>query len=450
MASQTNASNRELVYCHQCQEEWYRDTHGLVCPNESCLSDFVEIVENNNDPRGEVGGMPNFMDLADSFAMDDGDDHGHPHGATRSLSPGGTTFIRLEGPHFSISRTSTLRGTGGTRAPGEEVSDDMIVNLFQTMIRNIVGDQHVPPGQRSGEHGHTHTEAGESGEQQDQHTHTHTNPHQHTHTHTYSPFPGLFPPPGARLNPRDANSAQTGETPQAVDLGTFLANFLNTPTPRAGEEQGFPMPPAFLARLFPGSGAGGDYVYSQSELDRVISQLMEQHQGNAPPPAPKETIESLPKIKVTEEMVNDGTDCAVCKDDLELGTEVTKLPCKHVYHFECVSKWLEVHDTCPICRHSVTPEEKRQEQQEQRQQAAPINPFVNLFSGAVPSHGPMPGAFPNLDSSSSSGSNNNRSEDTNSSSESNASNNANQGAGSGSGNGPRSTFASLFRRSGGN
>ena len=33
---------RELVLCHQCQDEWYRDEHGLVCP--SCGSDFVEIV----------------------------------------------------------------------------------------------------------------------------------------------------------------------------------------------------------------------------------------------------------------------------------------------------------------------------------------------------------------------------------------------------------------------
>lgn len=91
-------------------------------------------------------------------------------------------------------------------------------------------------------------------------------------------------------------------------------------------------------------GAGGDYVYSQADLDRVISQLMEQHQGNAPPPANKEVIESLPKIKVTAKMVIDGQDCAVCKEDLVEKEEVTKLPCNHTYHFDCVSRWLEAHD----------------------------------------------------------------------------------------------------------
>lgn len=91
-------------------------------------------------------------------------------------------------------------------------------------------------------------------------------------------------------------------------------------------------------------GTGGDYVYSQADLDRVISQLMEQHQGNAPPPASKDTIDKLPKINVTEQMVRDGVDCAVCKEDLIIEEEVTKLPCNHMYHFECVKRWLEAHD----------------------------------------------------------------------------------------------------------
>lgn len=33
---------RELVFCHQCQNEWNRDEHGLECPE--CHSEFVEVV----------------------------------------------------------------------------------------------------------------------------------------------------------------------------------------------------------------------------------------------------------------------------------------------------------------------------------------------------------------------------------------------------------------------
>lgn len=41
-------ANRELVFCHQCENEWYRDEHGLVCPE--CTSEFTEVVSLFPDP----------------------------------------------------------------------------------------------------------------------------------------------------------------------------------------------------------------------------------------------------------------------------------------------------------------------------------------------------------------------------------------------------------------
>ena len=43
-SNQSHPAERELVYCHACTEEWYRDEHGLVCPRSTCGSDAVEIV----------------------------------------------------------------------------------------------------------------------------------------------------------------------------------------------------------------------------------------------------------------------------------------------------------------------------------------------------------------------------------------------------------------------
>ena len=37
-----SGGEREMVFCHQCQNEWFRDTHGLQCPE--CQSEIVEIV----------------------------------------------------------------------------------------------------------------------------------------------------------------------------------------------------------------------------------------------------------------------------------------------------------------------------------------------------------------------------------------------------------------------
>ncbi|KAL9251284.1 putative E3 ubiquitin-protein ligase XERICO [Drosera capensis] len=44
-------------------------------------------------------------------------------------------------------------------------------------------------------------------------------------------------------------------------------------------------------------------------------------------------------------------DCRVCLTRFESESEVTSLPCRHVYHKECVEKWIgHWNITCPLCR----------------------------------------------------------------------------------------------------
>lgn len=107
------------------------------------------------------------------------------------------------------------------------------------------------------------------------------------------------------------------------------------------DNNGFPP----LLRAFGlGHGQTGDYVWNQQDMDRILSQLMEQHQGNAPPPASEDSIKNLPKVKVTQAEVDEGTECVICQDEYKVDEEVVKLPCKHIYHEECVTRWLETHD----------------------------------------------------------------------------------------------------------
>lgn len=103
----------------------------------------------------------------------------------------------------------------------------------------------------------------------------------------------------------------------------------------------------------------GDAVYSQEALDRIITQLMEANpQSNAAPPATEEAIENLQKKKLDKEMMGESNkvECTICIDEMQIGDEVTVLPCKHWFHGECVTLWLKEHNTCPICR---APIEKR-------------------------------------------------------------------------------------------
>lgn len=114
-------------------------------------------------------------------------------------------------------------------------------------------------------------------------------------------------------------------------------------------------PLALLYSLVTGGRLGGDAVYSQEELDHVISQLIDQSTNQGAPPASDTAIESLPKIKISTDMVDtEGkADCSICMDPAELGSEVTQLPCKHWFHSECIKLWLKQHNTCPHCRRGI-------------------------------------------------------------------------------------------------
>jgi hypothetical protein len=49
-------------------------------------------------------------------------------------------------------------------------------------------------------------------------------------------------------------------------------------------------------------------------------------------------------------------DCSICADAFCAGQEVVKLPCRHLFHCDCVFTWLDKHTTCPICRSSMPAE----------------------------------------------------------------------------------------------
>ncbi|XVE86380.1 hypothetical protein DITRI_Ditri18aG0030300 [Diplodiscus trichospermus] len=50
------------------------------------------------------------------------------------------------------------------------------------------------------------------------------------------------------------------------------------------------------------------------------------------------------------------TECAVCLSMLENEEMARLLPnCKHIFHAECIDKWLASHSTCPLCRIEAEP-----------------------------------------------------------------------------------------------
>lgn len=45
--------------------------------------------------------------------------------------------------------------------------------------------------------------------------------------------------------------------------------------------------------------------------------------------------------------------CGVCQCEYVNEQILIRLPCRHCFHQECVTPWLESHDTCPMCRAQV-------------------------------------------------------------------------------------------------
>lgn len=98
----------------------------------------------------------------------------------------------------------------------------------------------------------------------------------------------------------------------------------------------------------------GDYFIGPG-LEQLIQQLAENDPNRyGTPPASKSSVQALPTIKSADKHLNsEMNQCAVCQDDFEKHMEVKQMPCEHIYHPDCLLRWLEMHSTCPICRYQL-------------------------------------------------------------------------------------------------
>ncbi|XP_031258005.1 E3 ubiquitin-protein ligase RING1-like [Pistacia vera] len=107
----------------------------------------------------------------------------------------------------------------------------------------------------------------------------------------------------------------------------------------------------------------GDYFIGPG-LEQLIQQLAENDPNRyGTPPASKLAIEGLPNIKISEDLMgSESSQCAVCKDSFELNEVAKQMPCKHIYHSDCIMPWLELHNSCPVCRYELPTDDLDYEQ----------------------------------------------------------------------------------------
>lgn len=94
-----------------------------------------------------------------------------------------------------------------------------------------------------------------------------------------------------------------------------------------------------------------------SGFDRLLDQLAQLEINGVArldhPPASKSAIESMPIVKIVASHVSIESHCAVCKEPFVLDAEAREMPCKHIYHGDCILPWLSIRNSCPVCRHQL-------------------------------------------------------------------------------------------------
>lgn len=64
-----------------------------------------------------------------------------------------------------------------------------------------------------------------------------------------------------------------------------------------------------------------------------------------------EEIQALPRIRFRDAQQQC---CAICLDSYQQGEFLTRLPCSHAFHVDCIADWLRRASRCPLCRAQCT------------------------------------------------------------------------------------------------
>ncbi|KAH1237228.1 NEP1-interacting protein-like 1 [Glycine max] len=68
------------------------------------------------------------------------------------------------------------------------------------------------------------------------------------------------------------------------------------------------------------------------------------------------SIQNLERIRIHEnpEQSSDLM-CSICLEEFLIGTITIRLPhpCYHIFHEHCITRWLNMNNTCPLCRRTI-------------------------------------------------------------------------------------------------
>ncbi|MCD7472717.1 hypothetical protein HAX54_014046 [Datura stramonium] len=91
---------------------------------------------------------------------------------------------------------------------------------------------------------------------------------------------------------------------------------------------------------------------------RILFASEEYLSGRGMVPASKSSIMELLSNKIVVDERNIKDECMICLEKIgKERSEVLCMPCSHIFHGECITKWLEKSHYCPLCRFEMRTEQ---------------------------------------------------------------------------------------------
>lgn len=88
-------------------------------------------------------------------------------------------------------------------------------------------------------------------------------------------------------------------------------------------------------------------------------------------------METIKIVKFVEDKKEEN-ECSICLENIEEDSKKI-VKCGHMFHTECISKWLEAHDKCPLCIQTIIEVEVEEKNKEPENVTETVNRRINIF-----------------------------------------------------------------------
>ena len=80
---------------------------------------------------------------------------------------------------------------------------------------------------------------------------------------------------------------------------------------------------------------------------------LEDKVGNVSKGLSKAQIKKIPNVYFSKKHFKNQEKCAICQYEYKETEKVSKLPCLHIFHNDCIKGWLDKNKFCPICKKEI-------------------------------------------------------------------------------------------------